>query len=40
MGKGPHTLFKDVVNEISESLKIMVESGSELSYFIPEPIKI
>ena len=30
-------VFKGVVNELSESLPIMGESGSEVSYFIPEP---
>ena len=37
MGKGLHNLFKAVVIEISEALPILVESGSEVSYFIPEP---
>ena len=36
MGKGLHKLFKAVVNELSEALPILGESGSEVSYFIPE----
>ena len=35
MGKGLHKLFKAVVNYISQYLLILVESGSEVSYFIP-----
>ena len=38
MGKGSHKVFKTIFNELSESLPIMVESGSEVSYFISEPI--
>ena len=38
MGKGLHGLFKAVVNEISPALPIFGESGSEVSYFSPEPI--
>ena len=38
MGKGLHKLFKAVVNEISQALPILGESGSEFSYFILEPI--
>ena len=34
MGKGLHKLFKAVVNEISQALPILGESGSEFSYFI------
>ena len=37
MGKGSQKVFKGVVNELSELLTIMGESGSEVSYFIPEP---
>ena len=37
MGKGLHKLFKAVVNDISQALPILGESGSEVSYFIPEP---
>ena len=37
MGKGLHKLFKAVVNEISQVLPIFDESGSEVSYFVPEP---
>ena len=36
MGKGLHTLFKAVVNNISQALPILGESDSEVSYFIPE----
>ena len=36
MGKVLHNLFKAVVNKISESLPILGESGSEVSYFISE----
>ena len=38
MVKGLHKLFKAVVNEISQALPILGESGSEVSYFIPKPI--
>ena len=34
MGKGSHKVFKAVVNDISEVLPILGESGSEVSYFI------
>ena len=34
MGKGLNNLFKDVVNDISQALPIVGESGSEFSYFI------
>ena len=37
MGKGLHKVFKTVVNEIWQVLPIFGESGSEVSYFIPEP---
>ena len=37
MGKGLHKVFKAVVNEISQVLQILGASGSEVSYFIPEP---
>ena len=37
MGKGLHKVFKAVFNEISQVLPIFGESGSELSYFIPDP---
>ena len=37
MGKGLHKVFKDVVNDISQALPISGESGSEVSYFVPEP---
>ena len=36
MGKGLHKLFKAVVNKLSESLPILGESGSKVSYFVPE----
>ena len=37
MGKGLHKLFSTVVKDISQELTPLVESGSEVSYFIPEP---
>ena len=37
MGKGLHKAFKAIINEILQVLPIFVESGSEVSYFIPEP---
>ena len=37
MGKGLQKFFKSVVNEIFQVLPILDESGSEVSYFIPEP---
>ena len=37
MGNGLYQVFKAVVNEISRALPILGESGSEVSYFIPEP---
>ena len=37
MGKGLHKVFKTVVKEISQELKPLGESGSEVSHFIPEP---
>ena len=37
MGKVLHKVFKDVINNILQVLPIMVESGSEVSYLIPEP---
>ena len=37
MGKGLHKNFKAVVTDISQVLPILGESGSEVSYFIPEP---
>ena len=37
MVKGSHKLFKAVCNGLSESIPIMVESGSGVFYFIPEP---
>ena len=36
MGKVLHKVFKAVVNEISQVLPILGESGSEVSHFIPE----
>ena len=38
MGKSLHKVFKAVSNEISQVLPILGESGSEVSYFIPDPI--
>ena len=37
MSKVLHKVFKAVVNEILQVLPILGESGSEVSYFIPEP---
>ena len=37
MGKGLHIAFNAFVNEISQVLPILGESGSAVSYFIPEP---
>ena len=37
MDKGLHKVFKTVVKEILQDLPILGESGSEVSYFIPEP---
>ena len=37
MGKGLHKIFSMVVKEISQELTALVESGSEVSHFIPEP---
>ena len=39
MGKGLKTLFETVVNKLSVELPIFGESGSEISYLIPEPRK-
>ena len=39
MGEGLHKLFKTVVKQISQDLPTLVESGTEVSYFIPDPIK-
>ena len=38
MGKVLQKIYKVVVNEISQALPTLVESGSEVSYFIPESI--
>ena len=35
MGKVLHKVFKPVVNDISQVLPVLGESGSEVSYFIP-----
>ena len=37
IGKGLHKVFSTVVKEISQELTVVGESGSEVSYFIPEP---
>ena len=37
MGKGLHSLFKAVGNQILQVLPIWGESGLEISYFVPEP---
>ena len=39
MVKGLYKLFKAVVNELNNSLPTLRQSGSEVSYFIPEPSK-
>ena len=39
-GKCLHKVFKDFVNELSGALPISGESGSEVSYFVPEPRNI
>ena len=38
MGKGLHKLFQDAVDDISQVLPILGESGSEVSHFIPDII--
>ena len=38
MGKGLHKVLKTVMNDISQVLPTLGESGSEVLYFIPEPI--
>ena len=35
--KGLHKVFKTVVKEVLKELPTLGESGSEVSYFIPEP---
>ena len=37
MGKGLHKVFKTAVKDILKYLPPLGESGSEVSYFIPEP---
>ena len=37
MGKGLHKDFKAGNNNISQALPILGESGSEVSYLLPEP---
>ena len=37
MGKGLQKVFKATINEISQVLPTLGESGSEVSYFIPDP---
>ena len=37
MGKVLHNVFSTVVKEISQELKPLGESGSEVSHFISEP---
>ena len=39
MRKCLHKAFKAVVNDILQELPILGKSGSEVSYFIPEPRK-
>ena len=36
--KGLHKVFQDIVNDILQVSPILCESGSEVSYFISEPI--
>ena len=38
MGKGLHKVFRTAVKDISQDLPPLVEYGSEVSHFIPEPI--
>ena len=38
MGKGLHKVFSTVLKQIQQELTALVESGSEVSHFIPEPI--
>ena len=40
MGKGSHKVFKTVVKYILQDFPHLRESGSEVSYFIPEPRNI
>ena len=37
MGKGLHKVLKGVVSELKNALPNLLESGSKVSYFIPEP---
>ena len=37
IGKVLHKVFKTIVKEISQYLPPLVESGSEVYHFIPEP---
>ena len=37
MGKGLHKVFSTVIKEILQELIDLVEPGSEVSHFIPEP---
>ena len=37
MGKGLPKVFKTVVKDISKDLPTLGESGSEVSYLIPDP---
>ena len=39
MGKGLHKVFLTVVKKTLQELTPLGESGSEVSHFIPEPIK-
>ena len=40
MGKGLHKVFKAFINDISQVLPIWGKTGSEVSYFIPDPRNI
>ena len=37
MVKGLHKFFKDFLNELNNTLSTLVELGSKVSHFIPEP---
>ena len=37
MGKGLHRVFRNIVSDILQELTRLVETGSEVSHFIPEP---
>ena len=37
MGKGLHKVFSTIVKDILQELATLLESGLEISHFIPEP---